>query len=97
MKLELSEQNARRAFGEVVEATGIGCAAKDCDALLPEKVLVRVPQAMHADFPARLLASVTHVCGDEPYGWSVESQEPIIDVSTTFQSLLDDWFLKIIY
>lgn len=97
MKLKLSEHNARKAFGEVVAATGIGCAAEDCDALLPEKVLMRVPKAMHADYPAKLLASVTHVCGREPYGWTVENQEPMIDVSTTFQSLLDEWFLKIIY
>ena len=97
MKLELNEENAKRAFSEVIAATGIGCAAQDCDALLPEKVLVRVPQDMHADYPGRLLASATRICSRDPYGWSVEDQEPTIDACTTFQSLRDLWFLKIIY
>ena len=97
MKIPLNEESAKKAFGEVIACTGIGSADEGCDALLPEKVLVRVPHSMHSDYPARLLAGAIKVCSHDPYGWCVDQQEPTLADTTTFQSLWDDWFLKIIY
>jgi hypothetical protein len=97
MGLKLTEENAKKAFGEVLACTGIGSADGGCDALLPEKVLVRIPASMHSDYPARLLAGAIRVCSHNPYGWRVQQEEPTIAVSTTFQSLWDDWFRRIVY
>lgn len=97
MNFALNEENAKKAFGEVLVGTGIGAADGGCDALLPEEVLVRVPHSMHADYPAKLLAVAIRVCSHDPYGWRVQQLEPTIEVSTTFQSLWDDWFRQIVY
>ena len=97
MGLELNEKNLTEAYCKALACTAIGAAVNHCDDLLPKTVLVVVPEEMHDDYPARLLACAIRICNKDPYRWSVENIEPTIDADTTFQSLWNDWFITIIY
>lgn len=96
MALELNEENLKEAYCKVLACTGIGAAVSNCDDLLPKKVLVVVPQELHDDYPAKLLACAIKICTDDPYGWTVKNEEPEIAEDTAFQSLYDDWLMGIV-
>lgn len=91
------EEKLKEAFGKVLVATGLGAAANDLDALLPQNVWKVVPEAMHKDYPAKLLEATKAICTKAPYGWTVDELAPEIDDETTFGDLYNDWFTAIIW
>ncbi len=97
MGLELNEKNAKEAYCNALACTAIGAAVNHCEDVLPKTVLLVVPERMHDDYPARLLACAIDIGTNDPYRWSVENKEPTIDAETTFQSLWNDWFITILF
>lgn len=97
MARELNEQNLKEAYCKVLACTDIGAAESNCDGLFPKLVKVVVPQSMHKDFPARVLACAINVCAGDPYGWNVKHREPEIGDDTTFGILYETWFKKIVW
>ncbi len=87
----------KEAYCKVIASTGIGAAEDNCDEIFPKLIKVVVPQPMHDDYPAKLLASATEICANEPYSWVVKKEEPTIDENTTFQSLWSDWLARIVH
>jgi hypothetical protein len=97
MPRELNEGNLKEAYCKVIASTGVGAAEKNCDDVLPKHVWLVVPEPMHDDYPARLLACANQVCTNEPYGWKVDQTEPEVEDETTFHLLYEDWFKAIVW
>lgn len=97
MPRELNEENLKEAYCKVLVCTAIGAADDNCDEVLPKLVKVVVPELMHEDYPARLLACANQVCSNEPYGWIVDQNEPEINDDTTFLVLYKGWFKEIMW
>jgi len=97
MARELNEENRKEAYCKVLACTAVGAAESNCDKLFPKLVKVVVPQSLHEDYPVKLLACANRICTDEPYGWSVDPQEPDLGDDTTFADLYESWFKKIVW
>ncbi|MFQ5604468.1 MAG: hypothetical protein ACE5HS_14455 [bacterium] len=97
MALEQTPENLKKAYCESLACTGIGAAVNHCDGLFPQEVLVVVPQDQHDDYPEKLLLCVNQVCTKEPYVWTVDQIQPVINAGATFQDLFDNWFNEIIW
>jgi hypothetical protein len=97
MPRELNEENLKEAYCKVIACTGIGAAEDNCDEVFPKLVKVVVPEPMHDDYPAKLLACAINICTNKPYGWVVQNEEPSIGDTTTFQSLWSEWFTHVVH
>jgi hypothetical protein len=97
MPRELNEENLKEAYCKVIACTGIGAAEDNCDEVFPKLVKVVVPQPMHDDYSAKLLACAIKICTNEPYGWRVTEREPDIKDNTSFADLYESWFREIVW
>ena len=98
MAKDLNEENLKEAFFKVLVCTSIGQAeSSKREELLNVNVKKSVPESMHESYSSKLLGCAIKICVDNPYVWQVTHKEPTISENTTFGTLYESWFIRIVW